>query len=98
MARGLSGYIDSLIDKNMSKTLTEALPLEPEFLGDYPDFLAFGVVLLLTGLLAIGVKESTFLNNIFTCVNVLTILIVIVSGAINGKLFSFKPPFAICKF
>ncbi|KNC34980.1 hypothetical protein FF38_12266 [Lucilia cuprina] len=84
VARGLSGYIDSLIDKNMSKALTEALPIDVDFLGDYPDFLAFGMVLLLTALLAFGVKESTFLNNIFTSVNIMTILIVIVAGSINA--------------
>lgn len=85
MARGLSGYFDSLIDKNMSKALTETVPINVDFLGDYPDFLAFGMVLLLTALLAFGVKESSFLNNIFTSVNIITILIVIVAGSINGE-------------
>lgn len=85
VARGLSGYFDSLIDKNMSKTLTEALPINVNFLGDYPDFLAFGMVLLLTCILAFGVKESSFLNNIFTSVNIVTILIVLVAGGMNGN-------------
>lgn len=85
MARGLSGYIDALIDKSMSKALQEAMPINAGFLGDYPDFLAFGMVLLLSCILAFGVKESSLLNNIFTSVNMVTICIVIVAGAINGK-------------
>lgn len=69
----------------MSRTLAEALPINIDFLGDYPDFLACGLILLLTALLAFGVKESSFLNNIFTTVNLLTILIVIIAGSIYGK-------------
>lgn len=88
MARGFSGYFDSLIDQNMSKTLAEAVPINVEFLGDYPDFLAFGLIFVLTALLAFGVKESTFLNNIFTTVNILTILIVIIAGSLYGKFLS----------
>ncbi|XP_061393554.1 cationic amino acid transporter 3 [Musca vetustissima] len=84
VARGLSGYFDSLIDKNMSTALTEALPINVSFLGDYPDFLGFGMVLVLTCILAFGVKESTFLNNIFTSVNIITILIVLVAGGWNA--------------
>ncbi|XP_073843785.1 cationic amino acid transporter slimfast [Musca autumnalis] len=84
VARGLSGYFDSLIDKNMSSALTEALPINVSFLGDYPDFLGFGMVLLLTCILAFGVRESTFLNNIFTSVNIITILIVLVAGGWNA--------------
>lgn len=56
-----------------------------DFLAKYPDFLAMGVILLLAALLAFGVKESSFLNNIFTAVNLITIAIVLVAGAINGK-------------
>ncbi|XP_065360956.1 cationic amino acid transporter 3 [Calliphora vicina] len=92
VARGLSGYFDSLIDKNMSKALTEAVPIKVDFLGEYPDFLAFGVVLLLTGLLAFGVKESSFLNNIFTTVNIITILIVIIAGSINANTENWSIP------
>uniref|UniRef100_T1PKW4 Amino acid permease n=1 Tax=Musca domestica TaxID=7370 RepID=T1PKW4_MUSDO len=68
----------------MSTTLTEALPINVSFLGDYPDFLGFGMVLILTCILAFGVKESTFLNNIFTSVNIITILIVLVAGGWNA--------------
>lgn len=87
VARGLSGYFDSLIDNNMSKALIEAMPINVSFLGDYPDFLSFGMVLLLAALLAFGAKESSFLNNIFTTVNLVTIGIVLVAGGMNGECF-----------
>lgn len=85
MASGLSGYFDSLLGKKMSNALGSALPINVSFLGAYPDFLAFAMVLLLTALLAFGVKESSFLNNIFTSVNLITICIVLIAGSINGK-------------
>lgn len=85
VARGLSGYFDSLIDNNMSKALNESMHIDVSFLGDYPDFLSFGMVLLLAGLLAFGAKESSFLNNIFTSINLVTIGIVLVAGGMNGE-------------
>uniref|UniRef100_A0A1A9UXV0 Cationic amino acid transporter C-terminal domain-containing protein n=1 Tax=Glossina austeni TaxID=7395 RepID=A0A1A9UXV0_GLOAU len=84
VASGLSGYFDSLLGKKMSNALGSALPINVGFLGAYPDFLAFAMVLLLTALLAFGVKESSFLNNIFTSVNLITICIVLIAGSINA--------------
>ncbi|XP_054732249.1 cationic amino acid transporter 3 [Anastrepha obliqua] len=85
VARGLSGYFDALIDNSMSAALEEAMPIKVSFLANYPDFLACGVILLLAALLSFGVKESSFLNNIFTAVNLLTIGIVLVAGALNAN-------------
>ncbi|XP_075237864.1 cationic amino acid transporter 3-like isoform X2 [Lycorma delicatula] len=81
VARGLSNYVDNLLGNVMQKTLTEVLPLNISFLSPYPDFLSCGLVLMLSLLLAWGVKESTLLNNIFTGVNLLTVLTVIISGS-----------------
>ncbi|XP_002021145.2 cationic amino acid transporter 3 [Drosophila persimilis] len=92
VARGLSGYFDALIDNNMSKALNESMHMDVGFLGDYPDFLSFGMVLLLAGILAFGAKESSFLNNIFTCVNLVTICIVLVAGAMNANADNWRIP------
>ncbi|XP_001688576.2 cationic amino acid transporter 3 isoform X1 [Anopheles gambiae] len=83
VARGMSGYIDSLVDNKISKAMREAMPIDVDFLSDYPDFFSFVVVLILAGLLAYGVKESTLMNNIFTGVNLIVIGIVLVAGGIN---------------
>ncbi|EDV97303.1 cationic amino acid transporter 3 [Drosophila grimshawi] len=92
VARGLSGYFDSLIDNNMSKALNSTMPIKVSFLGDYPDFLSFGMILLLAALLAFGAKESSFMNNIFTCVNLATIALVLVAGAMNANPDNWRIP------
>lgn len=74
----------------MGKTLQSIMPIDISFLSEYPDFFAFGMVMLLVLLLSMGVKESSFLNNIFTVINLLTILIVIVAGSIKGKRIFFN--------
>lgn len=61
------------------------MPINIGFLAEYPDFFSFVIVLLLAGLLSIGVKESTRLNNVFTVVNVVTVIIVIITGIMRGK-------------
>jgi solute carrier family 7 (cationic amino acid transporter), member 3 len=84
VARGMSGYIDALFDNKMGLALKEVFPINVSFLAEYPDFFSFAMVMLLSVLLAIGVKESTILNNIFTTVNVVVIGIVLVAGAIKA--------------
>lgn len=85
VARGLSGYIDVLIGNKMGHFFRELMPMNIGFLAGYPDFFAFVIVMLVATILAAGVKESSWLNNIFTCVNLVTIAIMLVAGAINSK-------------
>jgi solute carrier family 7 (cationic amino acid transporter), member 3 len=92
VARGMSGYIDALMDNQMAKTLKEVLPINVSFLADYPDFFSFAIVMLLAVLLAVGVKESTVLNNIFTTVNVVVIGIVLVAGAMKADPDNWRIP------
>lgn len=101
----------------MSDYLKSVLPMNSEFLGDFPDFLAFGVVLLFSSMfkksfkflkffvflmtpkfiylfsvcLAVGLRGSTIVNNLFTAVNLCVVIFVIIAGAINGE--SFKRHF-----
>lgn len=86
VARGLSGYIDALIDNRMANCLTEWMPIHVDFLANYPDLLSFVLVLLVAVLLSIGVKESSYMNIVFTAVNLITICIMIVAGAMKCKL------------
>lgn len=69
----------------MGNTLRSLMPINVSFLSEYPDFFAFGMIMLLVILLCIGVRESSILNNIFTVVNLITIIIVIIAGSIKGK-------------
>ncbi|XP_058828086.1 high affinity cationic amino acid transporter 1-like [Topomyia yanbarensis] len=84
VARGMSGYIDALIDYKMSKAMRDAMGMNVDFLSDYPDFFSFTAILILSALLAYGVKESTLMNNIFTGVNLCVIAVVLVTGGMNS--------------
>ncbi|KDR23205.1 high affinity cationic amino acid transporter 1-like [Zootermopsis nevadensis] len=92
VARGLSSYIDKLADNVMQNTMREIMPINVDFLSDYPDFLSFGVIIVLAGILSIGVKESTILNNIFTVVNLLTVSIVIIAGSLKCDFHNWNIP------
>ncbi|XP_053970804.1 cationic amino acid transporter 3 [Hylaeus volcanicus] len=92
VARGLSNYLDALIGNVISKTLQSAMPIRVSFLSEYPDFFAFGVVMLLIVLLSIGVKESSILNNIFTVVNLITIVVIVVAGSIKADPANWRIP------
>ncbi|KAB7508087.1 Cationic amino acid transporter 2 [Armadillidium nasatum] len=81
VARGFSAYFDDLVNHKMSAAFNRTMHMDVNTLGEYPDFFAFGVVLLLTGILILGVKESSTLNNIFTGLNVFVIIYVIIAGS-----------------
>lgn len=49
VARGYSGYIDSLFNGTMQRHLQEVMPIDIPNVSEYPDFLAFGITLLLAG-------------------------------------------------
>lgn len=85
VARGLSVYLDSLLGNRMSHFFRALLPMNVDYLAPYPDFFAFIVVFMLSILLSIGVKESSILNNIFSMINVVTVMIVIGTGVLKGK-------------
>ncbi|CAG9562219.1 unnamed protein product [Danaus chrysippus] len=84
VAKGMANYIDSLCNNTMAETMTRIAPINVSFLADYPDIFAFALVLLITILLGIGVSESTKLNNVFTALNMVTVIIVVVAGAIKS--------------
>jgi hypothetical protein len=46
VARGLSAYIDRLTDNAMGRAFNESMPMNVDFIAEYPDFFACGMVLL----------------------------------------------------
>ncbi|KAF0877027.1 CTR3 protein, partial [Crocuta crocuta] len=91
VARAWSSAFDNLIGNHISRTLHGSISLHvPHVLAEYPDFFALGLVLLLTGLLALGASESALVTKVFTVVNLLVLGFVIISGFIKGDLHNWK--------
>ncbi|XP_071373039.1 cationic amino acid transporter 2-like [Centroberyx affinis] len=84
VAKAWSGTFDDLIHNVIADTLGEYTAMDSPGLAPYPDFFAAGLIMLLAGILAYGVKESALLNTVITGVNVVVLLFIIISGFIKG--------------
>ncbi|XP_023310123.1 high affinity cationic amino acid transporter 1 isoform X2 [Anoplophora glabripennis] len=84
VARGLSLYLDTLINNTLKDTFREIAPINVPHLSQYFDFFAFGISILLATALAFGLKESSLVNNIFTVINIFVVGFVIIAGSLKA--------------
>lgn len=85
MSRAVSSYVDNLVDHRVSAFLNSTVHMDMPYMAEYADFFSLLIVIIITLLLAFGVKESSYVNMVFTFVNLATVATAFVTSSIYGK-------------
>ncbi|KAG9509885.1 Cationic amino acid transporter 2 [Fragariocoptes setiger] len=80
-ARGYSGYIDSLFDGKLHACYKDWFPFTIPGTNNYPDLTAAAITILVTILTAVGMKDSSRFNTVFTGINIMVVFYVIIVGS-----------------
>lgn len=90
ISKGLSLYIDSLMNDTMKNYFTRVAPISWDFLSSYFDFFAFGCPLLIGSALAFGLRKSAGINNILCILNLGVVAYVVVAVLFNADIKNWQ--------
>lgn len=93
-ARVWSAYFDSLFNNTIHNLITEHIihwPNAQAPFSQYPDILAFGIVILIFLAMLAGLQNSKYLTNSLTVINMSALLFIGVTGFILGDIHNYQP-------
>uniref|UniRef100_A0A9L0TKR2 Cationic amino acid transporter C-terminal domain-containing protein n=1 Tax=Equus caballus TaxID=9796 RepID=A0A9L0TKR2_HORSE len=86
VARVWSSYLDAIFNHRIrSFTMAHVGTWQAPFLAQYPDFLAAGIVLLISAFISCGGRISSWLNRLFSAINLVVILFIIILGFVLAR-------------
>ncbi|XP_044754760.1 cationic amino acid transporter 2-like isoform X1 [Coccinella septempunctata] len=80
VTKAIFTYLDKLTDEKMSDFFNSTVPIHADGFGNFTDLFSLTLAILFSVAIAFGVKESSFINNIFTLTNLTVVCTVIISG------------------
>jgi len=81
---------DVLIGSVYRNAMESCCAINADYIAKYPDFFAFGLILILTILIAFGVEEFTFVNKVFTVLNVVVLAFIIITGLTQADIKNWQ--------
>jgi len=86
VARAWSSYLDSLFNDGIKNfTISTIGEMHTKGLAEYPDLVCVLLILILTVVLIVGIKKTSWFNTLFTAINLFVILFVVCVGAFYAE-------------
>lgn len=94
VARAWSAYFDSIFDDRIQNfTLSNIGKIHVTGLAEYPDLLSVLIILILTGVLLVGIKKTSWFNTLFTGINLFIIIFIVCVGMYYAEMKNWTDDF-----